>query len=299
MCKEDITGVLHVAKYIDGNDRLCHHNCLFCMERMEPYGSNGILPQIADIDNALHNCVSKGKVFSRIYIAGGEPTLRDDFMKIVDLVRNYCSVIILSSSCDYEIESYMTKLIISSGIKNIATSLHGYKAVTHDALTCSQGSYERTISVMRKLISAGLSVTVNSVICAMNIKEMPLLPFLFRENDLGIKKLTFTHYMCHGNAFYHDELRFNIDDYSNVVSDTLEKCSKVSFEVTFRDFPFCLDERLASHQEKLDDVYIIFPDSSNTVRKEAAPKFVKGKCSSCHMYTDCPKYLLANYGGTP
>ena len=49
------TVVIHVAKYLDGNDRLCHHDCLFCMERMEPGNSNEFLPTIQEIDKALLN----------------------------------------------------------------------------------------------------------------------------------------------------------------------------------------------------------------------------------------------------
>ena len=166
MRKSIETAVLHVAKYMDGKDRLCKHDCLFCMERMEPQQSNEELPSVQNIEVALKRFFDNDVIFSRIYIAGGEPTLRDDLPELIELVRRYCSEIILSSACDYENPDKVIRKILALRIKRIATSIHGCIEKTHDYLTRSPGSFQRTLDNIRVFLNAGVSVTVNSVINA-------------------------------------------------------------------------------------------------------------------------------------
>lgn len=291
------TVVVHVAKYLDGNDRLCHHDCLFCMERMEPGDSNELLPAIQDIDNALSTYTIGRNKINKIYIAGGEPTLRKDFEELVQTVRTYCSNMVLSTSCDFENPDEMIKVIGLLGIKNVATSIHSHLPSVHDRLTGMKGSYERTISSIRKLIDAGVSVTVNSVINAYNIYEMQDIVECFHLKKLRIDKLTLTHYMNHGNAFYHKELRFNVDECAESIGRAITSIANVDYAVTFRDFPICLDSRLECFLENVECIDIINLNSDTLdVVGEKAPAFTKEKCVHCDWFDKCPHYLMANYG---
>ena len=297
MRKSIKTAVLHVGKYMDGKDRLCKHDCLFCMERMEPQQSSEILPSIQDIEAVLKRFFVNNIVFSQIYIAGGEPTLRDDFPELIDLVRRYCPEIILSSACDYENADKVIREILDLKIGRIATSIHGYIGKTHDSLTRSPGSFERTLNNIRVFLNAGVSVTVNSVINAINVNEMPQIAKMFTQAQIPIEKLTFTHYMRRGNAYYHDELWFDIDKYACVISSTVDIIGQVGHEVTFRNFPLCLDSRLVDYREVLDDIYIISLDAESTgLSEEKAPSFTKEKCAQCLLFRSCDGYLLSNYG---
>ena len=291
------TVVIHVAKYLDGNDRLCHHDCLFCIERMEPGYSNGLLPSISAIDLALSHYVKvRGRIY-KVYIAGGEPTLRSDFKDIVNVVYQYCENIVVSTSCDFDEPDNMIEIIGTLGIKCIATSIHSHFSKVHDILTGSRGSFDRTISSIRKFISKGVSVTVNSVINLFNILEMKDIIECFQLRDINIEKLTLTHYINHGNAFYHNELKFNIDDYHDSVSKALNILGDVNYDVTFRDFPICIDERLSEHQEHVEDIDIINLNVAPiNIECEKAPSFIKNKCYRCKWFEKCPHYLIANYG---
>lgn len=291
------TVVIHVAKYLDGNDRLCHHDCLFCMERMEPGGSNELLPTITEIDNALLNYSANRNRISKIYIAGGEPTLRTDFDEIVRIVKRYCDNVVLSTSCDYENQDRMIKKIRTLGIKQVATSIHSSLPSIHDKLTGIEGSFKRTISSIKKLIDIGISVTINSVINAYNVTEMQDIVEYFWLKQLNIEKLTLTHYMNHGNAYYHKDLKFDVDEYSKEIGVAISSISNVNYDVTFRDFPICVDSRLQWHMEDVESIDIIDLDAEFLeVVGEKAPTFTKEKCCHCDLFDKCPHYLMANYG---
>ena len=297
MKNQGSVAVIHVAKYLDSNDRLCGHNCLFCMEQMEPGCSNEQLPTLETIDAAItHYCKSHGKM-SKLYIAGGEPTLRGDFSELVALVRQHCQTIVLSTNCDYADENETIRRIIDAGIRHVATSIHGASSASHDYLTGKAGSFFHTISAMKKLMDAGSAVTVNTVVNAFNAQEMAEIAQMFQGKNLGIEKLTFTHYMHHGNAYYHNALWFNVDDCADTIAEAVKAADGVRYEVTFRDFPLCLNSGLAERQEIVEQVDIIGLQLNQlNVRGEKAPSFAKNKCRQCTLFDACPKYLVANYG---
>lgn len=296
MSDRDNVAVLHVAKYLDGYDRLCDHNCIFCMERMEPGGSDESLPTLSDIKSAILQYIAEYGEITKLYIAGGEPTLRKDFADIIKLVQDYCDNIILSTCCDYKDCDEVVNTICKLGIKNVATSIHGSTEEIHDRLTGIQESWQNSIDAIRKLSDRGITVTVNSVVCALNITDVPRIAHMFCKNRIPIDKLTFTHYIHHGNAYYHDELKFNVDEYKHVLSESIDNCDSVPYEITYRDFPLCLDERIAEHQEVVEQINIICLNTEETIAiGEKAPVLLKEECHQCSMVNECPKYLMANY----
>lgn len=288
--------VIHVAKYIDGYDRLCNHNCVFCMERMEPGDSNEILPTLHDIKMAISRYTDQYGEITKLYIAGGEPTLREDFSDIVRLLQEYCNDIVLSTCCDYKDTSKIADMISELGIKHVATSIHGSTSEIHDWLTGIEGSFTNTLETIKLLSDKGVRVTVNSVMCAFNIEDMPNISSLFSEKGISIDRLTHTHYFHHGNAYYHNELKFNVDDYADVLSESLNKCGELAYEITYRDFPLCLDKRLAEHQEVVESINIICLNTDDMIAiGEKSPSLQKEKCHCCNYLDECPKYLMANY----
>lgn len=289
------TVVIHVSKYIDHKDRLCEHNCLFCMERMEPGKSKKILPSLEEIRISLEEFEhQKGKI-EKIYIAGGEPTLRPDFEDIVNAINKYCSNIILSSCCDYSDKLIFSK-IKKLGIKKVATSIHGDNPSIHDNLTKKNGSFYRTIESIRTFTKLGIIVSVNSVICSFNILRIPKIVKLFQDMQLNIEKLTLTHYINHGNAFYHNELKFNIDDYKDAIKKAIDISQLCDYKVSFRDFPLCLDSRLESLKENIENINIIELGTNNfSCIEEQAPNYLKTKCTDCNLNKKCSHYLFSNY----
>lgn len=291
------TVVLHVGKYKDGYDRLCRHDCLFCIERMEPGKSSGILPTLYDIDRAL-KLYKKKNIIETIYIAGGEPTLREDFIPLSFYLSNICSKLVLSTSCDYgEDNNKILQAVLNSKIKSISTSVLGINKKIHDLITQSEGSFDRTFANMDFFLSFGLSVNVNVVVCSYNIDNIPDIVLMFDKRKIKINKLTITHYMHRGNAYYHNELMFDVDKYARIVSKSLDYAKDIPYELTFRNFPICIDNRLQQYNENLNSIDIIdFTKPGFKILNENAPYIVKSKCLHCLSFNDCPKYLKANYG---
>ena len=207
--------VIHIGKYIDGLDRICNHDCIFCMERMEHGLSNNILPSVNEIKYALDRFTKVYGNINKLYLAGGEPTLRNDIYDIIKMAKFYASNIVLSTNCDYE--DYKTiDYIENSGIREIATSLHGHNGYIHDYITQSAGSFERTVDCIDMFKKKNIAINLNCVFCSVNIEHMPRMVNFIKDIS-PLNKVTFTHFIFHGNAYYNKKLLFEIDKKTEIV----------------------------------------------------------------------------------
>ena len=291
------TAVVHVGKYLDGLDRICNHNCLFCMERMEPDMSNRVLPSVAQIEAAIEKYRSKNGAPVRLYVAGGEPTMREDLGIILRVAKKICRDVVLSTNCDFEDNRRIIHLLEEYDVNEVATSIHGSTPAIHDKITGALGSFIRTMRAIDMLGKEGIKVNVNCVICKENIEDMPYILTTIQKL-FRIRRLVFTHFCFHGFAFYNPKLLFSALEYKEVIGETIDRASKGHFPVLFRDFPLCTDERIVERQERVDDVDIISLDDEymDISRSEGAPKLELEECKECRHYKICPRFLLSNYG---
>lgn len=139
-------------------NRHCNLSCEFCLANRE---SDGL--STSQIKSMLKTLRKSG--IKKARLAGGEPTLRPDFIEIV----KYCvdlglDVIVYTNLIDVD--------CIINKLKNypvsVTTSIHGDAAV-HDSIT-QPGAYQRTYSNIRKLISYNIPVTIHMVLMEKNYK---------------------------------------------------------------------------------------------------------------------------------
>ena len=131
--------VLHIAKYIDGQDRSCDHRCLFCMERMNR-ASLGKTPTAAMIYAVLSNLSRRFPSATTIYIAGGEPTQRVDLLDIVSSARKRVPSVSLSTHGDYPEPERVAKSLALAGLTSVCLSLHGNTPEMHECTRSFKGA---------------------------------------------------------------------------------------------------------------------------------------------------------------
>ena len=283
--------VIHICKYLSNLGRRCQQNCLFCMERMELTDIPEILPTRAKICAAIERYRNQTGMIDRLYIAGGEPTMRDDLPLILSDAKRYASQVILSSNCNYDEKTI--RILLESNIFEIATSFHGDTEQLHDFLTQTPGSFSALLNAINVFQSHGIAIDINCVICSYNVNRMDKI--LQKLAMLGpFRRIVFTHFIFHGHAFFHPELLFNVDSCGKMISRTLDIAEELNLPVAFRDFPFCLDPRLEMNQEDTNQMQIV-PIGKNQPMSERAPFIEKPSCLVCKKASTCPKYLKSNY----
>ncbi len=130
---------------------------------------------------------------SVVMLTGGEPFLRKD---IFDIIRYSVSKGITTEcvSNGSLINEDLAKKIVSSGLNNIAISLDGARAKTHDSIR-EKGSFKKALAALSNLVSAkkrnrkGPQISVWTTIMKENVTELfDIIPLV---RDLGVECLVY------------------------------------------------------------------------------------------------------------
>lgn len=158
-------------------NRICNLNCSFCLANQSCEGLS-----TEQIFFAINYLKSNG--IKKARLAGGEPTLRSDFLEIVD----FCQILGLKTI----IYSNLTEIdqIFNELVKypvSFTTSIHG-NLEFHNQVT-QKGAYESTIRNVKKLIKYGKEVNFHSVIMKENFKYAEQV--VEKAIEIGVKKISF------------------------------------------------------------------------------------------------------------
>lgn len=137
--------------------------------------------------------ISRWKRECFVVFTGGEVFLRKDFFEIVDYaIRRKINAEAVSNGSLIDEET--AGRVIRSGLKNIAVSLDGATADTHD-LVRQKGSFEQALKALRFLVKAkreagyGPQISVWTTIMKENVSELSAVISLVR--DIGVECLVY------------------------------------------------------------------------------------------------------------
>src|SRR3990172_9696022 len=120
-----------------------------------------------------------------VQIAGGEPTLFDGLVSIVEKARGIgFKYIVLFTNATLLTESDLDEL--SAYNIELVTSFYSHVRDVHDAITQRQGSFERTVRGIRSIVDSGLPLEVSMVRMPQNNGQVEgAIEFLV---GLGVKR---------------------------------------------------------------------------------------------------------------
>ncbi len=119
---------------------------------------------------------------SYLEITGGEPTLHPEFEQIIGHVEALGIPFTLFTNARWqEPERVVHFLADIPQLDGLLISLHGVKAQSHEAFTCTPGSFEETIANIQLAVDARLKVITSTVLTRYNCPEIEAIVALGRE----------------------------------------------------------------------------------------------------------------------
>ncbi len=155
----------------------CNLQCLHCLSSSKP--PSKILLPYNYIHALVENCYELG-VFI-IKLGGGEPLLRDDIWKIVDLISHKGIAISMSTNgtiLDAEIIHNLKKYNIA-----ISVSIDGDEKI-HDYIR-GEGVYKKAVDTLKRLKEAGINPSVRFTL--MTINQGITKHVVSLSNELGVR----------------------------------------------------------------------------------------------------------------
>ena len=152
-------------------NRACNLKCIYCSE------TNHIAQPSID---ALVKMMDNLKGVQRIIISGGEPTLRIDLPNILQEARKRFPIVAMASNATLITPNLAQR--IAPFVDYVDVTIDGPRSI-HDQI---RGKFDKVVQGICSLISAGVEVSVVTVLLKQNLKS---IPFVSQMADMiGAKK---------------------------------------------------------------------------------------------------------------
>ncbi|MBD3263957.1 MAG: radical SAM protein [Candidatus Omnitrophica bacterium] len=167
----------------------CTYNCQMCgvVKILKGYELDGEL-----LKRTLSE-IGSWKWRSAVVFTGGEPFLRKDIFELIEFSSGQ-GLVTECISNGYPIDQPTAEKIILSGLQNIAVSIDGANALTHDAIR-EKGSFDRAVRALDYLVRSkkkegrGPQISIWTTIMKENVEELSQIIYIAR--DLGVDCLVY------------------------------------------------------------------------------------------------------------
>ncbi len=148
----------------------CNLQCIHCyITDDDPYREE---MSVESWIQAIRELKELGAIY--ITLTGGEPTLYPGFWRILEeLYRNNFIIRVFTNGTTLNTDG-IDKLI-RYGVRFVDISLHGPELETHEAITRTPGSFQKTINTINMLKSAGIHYNLKANMLKPNYKTVNML----------------------------------------------------------------------------------------------------------------------------
>ncbi len=277
----------------------CNNSCVMCYF----YDKLGTATDLSTEDAKKNILLAKKKGVSRLVLTGGEPTIRNDFLALVDYaVRLGISQIeVQTNGRMFYYEEFVKKIAdIQKGNNNVGflVPLYGHNERVHDAITMSPGSFNQTVKGIKNLLKYKQRFIAKTVIMKPNYKYLPEIVKLF--TDLKVKRIRITT-ICVPSRNASKRIRGTLPRFKESIPylyRTLESLDeKERSKISLGSIQLCLIreyENLVS--EKVSDKIIISKRPGEKMKEMEVPKNTVmdaqdktklEKCRKCRLFSKC------------
>jgi len=167
----------------------CNNNCQFCYT-----GGPRQMPELstAQWKAALDKIWDSG--IPQVVFTGGEPTLRDDLVELVDHAQQFVTGLVTNGR---RLEALAPDLQRVS-LDYVQVSLEAASAALHDQMVGAAGAWQETMNGIRKAVKAGLEVITNTTLTRRNLAGFPDL--IRQGPELGLKVMACNTLICSGRG---------------------------------------------------------------------------------------------------
>ncbi len=184
----------------------CNNDCIHCVITEQ---KNNMIKSGKKIDRSTDEIIKEiddcwDKDFKNITFTGGEPTIRNDFLYLLDYAKNKGFKTYLQTNArKFASVDFSTKHI--SKIDYFMIALHGSQKEIHDSITQKSKSFEQTILGINNILkeSNANKVGIKLVISKNNMHD--LLNTIKLVHSLGIKYINIAFAHINGSALINAE----------------------------------------------------------------------------------------------
>ena len=227
---------LMVSAMTDSDGRWnCNQKCEFCYAAGQHYSAMHEL-STDEWKSAIDKLRAAG--VPMITFTGGEPTMRDDIVELVDYSKWFVTRL---NTNGINISQDMAQGLKGAGLDSIQITLYSSDEAIHNKLVGSE-HFSDTVNGIKNAVSAGLDMSVNTPLCKLNKNYSETLVML---HSLGVRFITLSGLICTGGAnLNHDDYDLTEDELYEIVKNAKSFCDENGMEMDFTSPGLIAKERL-------------------------------------------------------
>lgn len=284
----------------------CNNNCVFCINLHKRKLANKTTNEII---REIYIAASKEKI-DIIEFIGGETTIRDDFLKIIDTAKKLkIEDIVIATNGRMFSDIEFSKKAIEHGLTTIIFSIHGPDPKTHDELTRVKNSFRQLMKGIENLRKIGFNnINGNTTIVKPNYKKLPDIAKLYIKLDIKNVEYIFVDPQYGGANTNFYGLVPKISDAARYMTKALDIGNNFGYnQWKLRYVPLCYFKEYLNQISEINEaklfhtkhwaVDFINQDVVKSRRKYARIK--TKRCTGCKLYRICEgiwKEYIKHYG---
>ncbi|MEM0118565.1 MAG: TIGR04053 family radical SAM/SPASM domain-containing protein [Conexivisphaerales archaeon] len=170
--------------------RACNLFCLHCRASAIKRALPGEL-STADAKIMLEDIQKFGRPYPTVILTGGDPLLRKDFFEIIQHLNHIDIPFAVSPAVTEMLNEDILLSLKKHNTSSISVSLDGSSKYVHDRIRSVDGTFDRTMDVIRKAVALGINIQVNTTIMKQNVFELPYIFELVRRMGVRTWELFF------------------------------------------------------------------------------------------------------------
>ena len=211
----------------------CNQKCLHCYAAGQPMGETEELST-----EAWKSVLQKLREANipQVTFTGGEPTLRDDLVELVDAAQWFVTRLNTNGRL---LTPQLCRKLYEASLDSVQVTLYAADADTHNALVGAPG-FADTVQGIRNAVEAGLIVSINTPLCSLNRDYAQTLQF---AHSLGVRYATCSGLIPSGDALGENSRATALEagELTAILRDATATAAALGMELDFTS-PGWLDE---------------------------------------------------------
>lgn len=164
--------------------RACLLACKHCRAEAMPYAAPGELSPSEGL-RFIESLTGFGRPYPVLIITGGDVLMRPDAFELIRYARSLSIPVGLAPSVTPKLTDDAIRQFVDLGVSIVSLSLDGARATTHETIRGVADHFDATVRSLKRLVAAGFTVQVNTVVMRDNVTELPAIAQILK--DVGVK----------------------------------------------------------------------------------------------------------------
>ena len=229
---------LMISAMTRGGQWHCNQKCLHCYAAGQPLSDTAELTT-AQWKQALDTLRRIG--VPQVTFTGGEPTLRDDLVELVDAAQWFVTRLNTNGRL---LTPELCRGLFEASLDSVQVTLYAADAAVHNALVGAEG-FDDTVQGIRNAAAAGLIVSVNTPLCSLNRDYSATLRLV---HSLGVRYVTCSGLIPTGGAAGDESraTRLGQEELAGILRQAADTAHGLGMELDFTSPGWLPEETLRS-----------------------------------------------------